>query len=55
MKYSIIGLGRKQDFYQFKALWRLVERILFIVNRVLQIRYSYNIVNQWNKAIVVGL
>jgi hypothetical protein len=49
------GGGRKRDFCQFKAPWRLVERIMFTADGVLLIWRSHSVVNWWNKAIAVGL
>jgi hypothetical protein len=56
MKYSLGKQGRKGgDLYRFKALWKLVEKTAFDLDGVLRIRYIYNMVNRWNKAIAVGL
>jgi hypothetical protein len=55
VKYSMTGPGRKQDLCWFKAPWKLVEKTAFTADGVLQIRHSHPMVNQWNKAIAVGL
>src|SRR5947207_2694319 len=59
IKYSMNeGSRRKKDLCWFKAPWKLVERTTFIKDGdhgVLQIQHNHNMVNQWNKAITVGL
>ena len=59
VKYSMNGgSGRKRDLCRFKAPWKLVERTTFMKDGdhgVLQIWRNHNMVNQWNKAITVGL